>query len=171
MEIDDLGLDSIDKKILESIIYNYKGGPVGIDTLTATIGEENGTIDAAVEFMNSKYDYYIVRNMHQLFVQITNEGSKNSSDALENMSLDIDMLVEGVYRDRIDRASFYKQFCTFGIALYLLVLLVQLLLGNPKYIKLLDEWYVVLLLHTVILINTYFLINGIKYYHEDVGAE
>ena len=33
----------------ESIIYNYKGGPVGIDTLTATIGEENGTIEDMYE--------------------------------------------------------------------------------------------------------------------------
>jgi len=49
LEIDDLGLDNIDKKILESIIYNYKGGPVGIETLTATIGEESGTIEDVYE--------------------------------------------------------------------------------------------------------------------------
>lgn len=49
LEIDDLGLDNTDKKILESIIYNYKGGPVGIETLTATIGEENGTIEDVYE--------------------------------------------------------------------------------------------------------------------------
>lgn len=49
LEIDDLGLDNIDKKILESIIYNYRGGPVGIETLTATIGEENGTIEDVYE--------------------------------------------------------------------------------------------------------------------------
>ena len=36
---------------------------------------------------------------------------------------------------------------------------------------LLEKWYVVLMLHGVILINTYFLIGGIKYYHEDVGGE
>lgn len=49
LEIDELGLDNIDKKILESIIYNYKGGPVGIETLTATIGEESGTIEDVYE--------------------------------------------------------------------------------------------------------------------------
>lgn len=49
LEIDELGLDNTDKKILESIIYNYKGGPVGIDTLTATIGEESGTIEDVYE--------------------------------------------------------------------------------------------------------------------------
>ncbi len=132
---------------------------------------ENGTIDEAIRFMNEKYDYYVIKNMHQLFLQITKEGSKDSGDALEGMLQDIDMLVESVYRDRIDRTSFYKQFCTFGIALYLLVLLVQLLLGESSYLELLDQWYVVILLHGVILINTYFLLTGIKYYHEDVGAE
>jgi len=132
---------------------------------------DNGTIDEAIRFMNEKYDYYIIRNMHQLFIQITKEGSKDSGEALEGMSQDIDMLVESVYRDRIDRQNFFKQFVTFGIALYFLILLVQLLLGNDSYLKLLEQWYVVVLLHGVILINTYFLITGIKYYHEDVGAE
>lgn len=132
---------------------------------------DNGTIDEAVLFMNEKYDYYVIRNMHQLFLQITKEGSKDSGEALEGMLQDIDMLVESVYRDRMDRASFYSQFCTFGVILYLMVLLVQLLLGNDSYMVLLEAWYVQILLHCVILINTYFLLSGIKYYHEDVGAE
>ena len=132
---------------------------------------DNGTIDEAVRFMNEKYDYYVIKNMHQLFIQITKEGSKDSGEALEGMLQDIDMLVENVYRDRIDRTNFYKQFISFGIALYFLVLLVQLLLGNDSYLKLLEQWYVVLLLHGVIIINTFFLVSGIRYYHEDVGAE
>ncbi|MGN1330221.1 MAG: Holliday junction branch migration DNA helicase RuvB [Clostridia bacterium] len=49
LEIDNLGLDNTDKKILEAIIYNYRGGPVGIETLTATIGEEGGTIEDVYE--------------------------------------------------------------------------------------------------------------------------
>ena len=132
---------------------------------------ENGTIDEAIRFMNEKYDYYVIKNMHQLFLQITKEGSKDSGEALEGMLQDIDMLVESVYRDRIDRTTFYKQFCTFGVALYLLVLLVQLLLGDSSYTQLIEQWYVQILLHGVILLNTYFLLSGIKYYHEDVGAE
>ena len=132
---------------------------------------DNGTIDEAVRFMNEKYVYYVIKNMHQLFIQITKEGSKDSGEALEGMLQDIDMLVESVYRDRIDRTNFYKQFLSFGIALYFLILLVQLLLGNDSYVQLLEQWYVVILLHGVILINTYFLVTGIIYYHEDVGAE
>lgn len=131
----------------------------------------NGTINQSLEYMNAKYDYYIVRNMHQLFLQITNEGSKDSGEALENMSLDIDMLVENVYRDRLDRASFHKKFLQFGIVLYLMVMLVQFLLGVETYIQLLDNPLVQVLLHGIVLINTYFLMSGEKYYNENVGAE
>ena len=49
MEIDELGLDFIDRKILESIIYKFGGGPVGLDTLSATIGEDSGTIEDVYE--------------------------------------------------------------------------------------------------------------------------
>ena len=132
---------------------------------------EDGTIDNAVRFLNEKYDYYVIKNMHQLFMQITKEGSKDSGEALEGMLQDIDMLVENVYRDRIDRTSFYSQFISFGLILYLLVLLVQFLLGSDSYLLLIQDWYVVVLLHLVIFINTYFLLNGIKFYHENVGAE
>lgn len=132
---------------------------------------ENGTIDQSVSFMNDKYDYYIVKNMHQLFLQITNEGAKNSGPALENMSLDIDMLVENVYSDRMDRSNFHKKFLQFGIILYLMVMLVQFLLGVDTYIKMLDNPLVQVLLHGIIIINTYFLLSGEKYYNENVGAE
>ena len=42
-EIDALGLDNIDKLMINSIIHNFGGGPVGLDTLAATIGEESRT--------------------------------------------------------------------------------------------------------------------------------
>ena len=48
--------------------------------------------------------------MHQLFLQITKEGARDSGQALENMSLDIDALVEGVYRDQMDRNNFHANF-------------------------------------------------------------
>ena len=49
LEIDQMGLDNIDRKILESIIINYAGGPVGIETLASTIGEEVETIEDVYE--------------------------------------------------------------------------------------------------------------------------
>ncbi len=132
---------------------------------------QNGTIDESLDYMNNLYPYYIVKNMHQLFLQITNEGARNSADSLENMQQDIDMLVESVYRDRIDRASFHKQFLQFGLMLYILVMTVQYLVGTDSYINLLEKWYVQALLHFTILSNSYFLLKGEKYYNENVGAE
>jgi len=160
-------------KALEGV---YESGvledPVRSDVKTMIdMAYRNGTITESIDFMNSKYDYYIVRNMHQLFYQITNEGARDASDSLENMSLDIDMLVEGVYRDRMDRAAFHKKFLQFGIVLYLMVMLVQFLLGVETYLEMLKIWYVQALLHLIIIINTYFLLAGEKFYNENVGAE
>ncbi|MBQ3556381.1 MAG: Holliday junction branch migration DNA helicase RuvB [Oscillospiraceae bacterium] len=49
LEIDALGLDSIDHRMLHSIIENYRGGPVGLDTLAATINEEAVTLEDVYE--------------------------------------------------------------------------------------------------------------------------
>ena len=49
MEIDELGLDSIDIRLLSTMIRNYNGGPVGIDTIAAAIGEEAITIEDVYE--------------------------------------------------------------------------------------------------------------------------
>ena len=88
---------------------------------------QNGTIDESIEYFNQKYPYYMVKNMHQLFLQITKEGAKDSGEALENMSMDIDSLVEGVYRDQMDRKQFHTKFITFALVLFLLVLVMQVL--------------------------------------------
>ena len=49
LEIDELGLDAIDRRMLESIIRNFGGGPVGLETLAATIGEEAITLEDVYE--------------------------------------------------------------------------------------------------------------------------
>ena len=49
LDIDPLGLDMIDRRMLESIIYNFSGGPVGLETLAATIGEESVTLEDVYE--------------------------------------------------------------------------------------------------------------------------
>ena len=132
---------------------------------------QNGSIKESIEFMNSKYDYHIVRNMHQLFLQITLEGSLDSSETMDAMLTDIDTLVEGVYRDRIDRSTFHKSFVQYGLMLYLLGMLIQYLIGNDSYLKMIDSIFIRMLLHFILLINTYFLLKGEKYYNENVGAE
>lgn len=48
-EIDELGLDDFDRRMLETIIKNYGGGPVGLETLSAAIGEEAVTIEDVYE--------------------------------------------------------------------------------------------------------------------------
>ena len=49
MEIDELGLDNIDRRMLSTMIHNYKGGPVGLETIAAAIGEEAVTIEDVYE--------------------------------------------------------------------------------------------------------------------------
>ena len=49
LEIDELGLDNVDRRMMESIIVNYGGGPVGLDTLAATINEESVTLEDVYE--------------------------------------------------------------------------------------------------------------------------
>lgn len=49
MDIDELGLDSIDRRLLTCMICNYAGGPVGLDTIAAAIGEEAVTIEDVYE--------------------------------------------------------------------------------------------------------------------------
>jgi hypothetical protein len=132
---------------------------------------ENGTIDQSLSFMSTKYDFYMVKNMHQLFLQITNEGAKDTAESLENMAQDIDMLVENVYADRMDRQAFHKKFLQFGIMLYFMCMLLQFLLGSETYLKMIEIWYVQVLMHGILMINTFFLLKGEKYYNENVGAE
>jgi len=49
MEVDELGLDLVDRTVLETIINKFHGGPVGLDTLSAATGEEQSTIEDVVE--------------------------------------------------------------------------------------------------------------------------
>jgi Holliday junction DNA helicase RuvB len=49
LDIDDLGLDALDKKILDTIINKFGGGPVGLDTLSSAVNEDSGTIEDVIE--------------------------------------------------------------------------------------------------------------------------
>lgn len=55
LEVDKMGLDQNDRNILMTIIEKFKGGPVGLDTLAAAIGEDSGTIEDV-------YEPYLVKN-------------------------------------------------------------------------------------------------------------
>ena len=77
LEIDNMGLDNIDRKILESIIVNYTGGPVGIETLASTIGEE-------VETLEDVYEPYL---MQKGFIGRTPRGRVVLPKAYEHLGL------------------------------------------------------------------------------------
>lgn len=55
MDVDKMGLDHVDRNILVTMIELYKGGPVGLETLAATIGEDSGTIEEV-------YEPYLIKN-------------------------------------------------------------------------------------------------------------
>jgi len=146
--------------------------PVLSDVKTMiALSYEKGDVNDSITYMNAKYPFFMVKNMHQLFLQVTKEGAKDTQETFDNMLNDIDALVEGVYRDRMDRANFHKQFLTFGIALYGIIILIQFLIGVDTYIDMLDVWIMNLAIHALVIINTYFLLKGERYYNENVGAE
>ena len=79
LEIDDLGLDPIDHRMLLAIIENYGGGPVGIETLAATIGEEAVTL----------LDVYEPYLMQLGFLQRTPRGRCVTRKAYEHLGLSV----------------------------------------------------------------------------------
>ena len=55
LEVDQYGLDKTDRKILKTLIVNFQGGPVGLETLAAAIGEDTGTLEEV-------YEPYLLQN-------------------------------------------------------------------------------------------------------------
>jgi holliday junction DNA helicase RuvB len=49
LDVDPLGFDVMDRKLLEAIVHRFDGGPVGLDNVAAAIGEEAGTIEDVIE--------------------------------------------------------------------------------------------------------------------------
>ena len=79
LEVDYLGLDSIDRRILETIITSYAGGPVGLDTLAAAVGEESVTIEDV-------YEPYL---MQIGFLSRTSRGRCVTPKAYEHLGLPV----------------------------------------------------------------------------------
>ena len=77
LEVDHLGLDRIDRTILKSMIEKYGGGPVGLDTLAATTGEDAGTIEDV-------YEPYLLQ---QGLIQRTPRGRVVSMSAYKHLGL------------------------------------------------------------------------------------
>lgn len=79
LDVDKLGLDPIDRKLLLTMIHKFRGGPVGLDTLAATIGEDSGTIEDV-------YEPYLMMNG---FINRTPRGRVVTDDAYRHLGLEI----------------------------------------------------------------------------------
>lgn len=77
LEVDKMGLDQNDRNILMTIIDKFNGGPVGLDTLAASIGEDSGTIEDV-------YEPYLVKNG---FVNRTPKGRIATNLAFEHFGI------------------------------------------------------------------------------------
>ena len=78
LEVDRCGLDSIDRTILTTMIDKFSGGPVGLDTLAAAIGEDAGTIEDV-------YEPYLIKNG---FINRTPKGRTVSEKAYHHLGLE-----------------------------------------------------------------------------------
>lgn len=78
MEIDELGLDLVDRNLLRAMIENYNGGPVGLDTIAALIGEESVTIEDV-------YEPYL---MQLGFIMRTPRGRKVTPAGYRHLGID-----------------------------------------------------------------------------------
>ena len=77
LEVDKFGLDQIDRNILLTMIQKFKGGPVGLDTLAASIGEDSGTIEDV-------YEPYLLKNG---FLQRTPRGRVVTDKAYAHLGI------------------------------------------------------------------------------------
>lgn len=77
LDVDKFGLDHIDRNILGTIIVKFQGGPVGLDTLAASIGEDSGTIEDV-------YEPYLIKNG---FVNRTPKGRVATEHAYSHLGI------------------------------------------------------------------------------------
>ena len=78
LEVDRYGLDQIDRRILSTIMVQFSGGPVGLETLAAAIGEDSGTIEDV-------YEPYLIKNG---FLVRTPRGRVAGDFAYEHLGID-----------------------------------------------------------------------------------
>ena len=79
LKVDSDGLDETDHKLLEAIIYKFNGGPVGIDALASSIGEEKATIEDV-------YEPYLLQNG---YLKRTNRGRIVTEKAYKHLGIEI----------------------------------------------------------------------------------
>ncbi|MBU0671663.1 MAG: Holliday junction branch migration DNA helicase RuvB, partial [Candidatus Margulisbacteria bacterium] len=93
LEIDELGLDKVDRKILRAIIQKFSGGPVGVDSLAASIHEDSLTIEDV-------YEPYL---LELGFIERTPRGRVTTKAAYKHLGIAF------TKSDKIDQASLFKE--------------------------------------------------------------
>ena len=79
MDVDKMGLDHVDRNILYTMIEKFHGGPVGLDTLSASVGEDSGTVEDV-------YEPYLLKNG---FIMRTPRGRVVTEAAYRHLGLEI----------------------------------------------------------------------------------
>ncbi|OOM04680.1 Holliday junction branch migration DNA helicase RuvB [Clostridium acetobutylicum] len=97
LEVDDEGFDSIDNKIIQAIVNNFAGGPVGIETLSYFVGEEIDTIEDV-------YEPYLLQKG---FIMRTPRGRMATKKAYEHLKVPFNMKKNGTVNN--DQCSFFKK--------------------------------------------------------------
>ena len=78
-EVDEYGLDEVDRKIMRLLIEQYDGGPAGLKALAASVGEDEGTIE----------DFYEPYLVQKGFLQRTRRGRVATRRAYEHLGLQV----------------------------------------------------------------------------------
>ena len=79
LDVDPQGFDIMDRKLLEAVVHRFDGGPVGLDNIAASIGEESGTIEDVIE-------PYLIQ---QGFLQRTPRGRMATQAAYRHLGLPV----------------------------------------------------------------------------------
>ena len=87
LEVDSLGLDGLDRAILEAIIIKFNGGPVGIDTLSSAVSEERDTIEYV-------YEPFLVR---QGLIVKTPRGRAATPLAYDHLNIELPQMQKGLF--------------------------------------------------------------------------
>jgi holliday junction DNA helicase RuvB len=78
LDVDELGLDEMDRRLLEALIHKYQGGPVGLNTLGVVVGEEAGTLEDV-------YEPFLIQ---QGLIKRTSRGREATAQAYRHLGLE-----------------------------------------------------------------------------------
>lgn len=97
-QVDELGLDVTDRRLLEIIIENYDGGPVGLETLAATIGEDSDTLEDV-------WEPFLIQKG---FIQRTSRGRMATPFAYQHLGREVSSKVKSMTGSPVQQLDLFK---------------------------------------------------------------